>query len=425
MPAAGGRMTHAGTVSSPYMKTHRTTNPLGTATISDYTEHKRASVTVAGRAYTIVTKQGAFSHGRLDAASLMLAEQVAGVTGGEVVVDLNCGTGMVGTVAAASGAEHVVLADRNIVNAAAAVRTIAENGTVNAEVRCEQGTRGLSRDLQADVVTIRIPKERLATLQLVADAFRVLRTGGSCYVAGATNEGIKTAAGTLERVFGSERTLARDGGHRMLVATKRSASPHVASELDSPCLDPEVFHEYAAELAGRSFTISTRPGVFSFDHLDEATAVLSGVMEVRTGERVLDLGCGAGALGTLAGTVSGDARVLMLDADVEAVRSAARTASMAGLANAESRLSDVGAAVGDERFDLVVTNPPFHVGKATDLNVPGQFIRDAWEALRPGGRMYLVANRTLPYERAVESRFGNVEKVHDGVRFKVLRGTRG
>jgi 16S rRNA (guanine1207-N2)-methyltransferase len=53
-----------------------------------------------------------------------------------------------------------------------------------------------------------------------------------------------------------------------------------------------------------------------------------------------------------------------------------------------------------------------------------QFIADAYASLRDGGRMYLVANRTLPYERAVEARFGSVETLHDGVRFKVLSARR-
>lgn len=402
----------------------RRENPASTAAISDYTEHKRASVTVGGRTYVIVTKQGVFSHGRTDPASRMLAEQVATVAAGAVVVDMNCGNGMTGTVAALSGAARVYLSDRSVVNADAASRTIAENGATNAEVQLAHGARLLPADVQADVVTIRIPKERLALLQLIADAFRVLKVGGSCYLAGATNEGIKTAAGTLERVFGAERTLARDSGHRLLVATRRDVTPQAPEELASPYLDPDVFHEFDAELAGRTFRVFTRPGVFSWDHLDEATAILSTVMEVKTGESVLDIGCGAGALGALAGTLSGDARVLMLDADIEAVRCAERTARAAGLAHAEVRASDVGAAVGEERFGVVVTNPPFHVGKATDLNVPMQFIEDAYAALLPGGRMYLVANRTLPYERAVQARFGNVEKVHDGARFKVLRGVR-
>jgi 16S rRNA (guanine1207-N2)-methyltransferase len=80
--------------------------------------------------------------------------------------------------------------------------------------------------------------------------------------------------------------------------------------------------------------------------------------------------------------------------------------------------------VGDERFDVVVTNPPFHQGKATDLTVPLQFIADAHAHLRVGGRLYLVANRTLPYEQAIAERFGTVRTLHDGRRFKVLSAIR-
>jgi len=399
-------------------------SPQGTASISDYVEHKRASLTVAGRTHVIVSKQGVFSHGRTDPASLMLARHAATVTTGGVVVDLNCGNGMAGVVSALSGASRVWLADRNVVNAEAARRTIAENGAASAEIRLGHGAHPLPADVQADLVTIRIPKERLALLQLMVDAHRLLKSGGTCCIAGATNEGIKTAAGTLERIFGSERTLARDSGHRLVMATRGPAPHEVPAELASPYLDPEVFHEYDAVLRGHALRVSSRPGVFSWDHLDEATSIVADVMTIARGEAVLDIGCGAGALGTLAGVLSGDARVLMLDADIEAVRSAARSARAAGLQNAESRPSDVGLAVGDERFDVVVTNPPFHIGKATDLTVPMQFIADAFVALRPGGRMYLVANRTLPYERAVEARFGNVAKAHDGARFKVLAATR-
>jgi len=71
-----------------------------------------------------------------------------------------------------------------------------------------------------------------------------------------------------------------------------------------------------------------------------------------------------------------------------------------------------------------VSNPPFHVGKATALNVPLQFMRDAFNVLRPGGRLLLVANRTLPYEAALTDLFGNMRTVHDGQRFKVLSATR-
>ena len=140
--------------------------------------------------------------------------------------------------------------------------------------------------------------------------------------------------------------------------------------------------------------------------------------------RVLDLGCGTGALGLTAAMLSGTGRVLMVDADAEAVRCASRGITKAGVTNAEVRASDVGSAVGDERFDVVVANPPFHQGKATDLLVPRQFIVDAYAHLNSGGRLLLVANRTLPYEQLIADRFGEVRTLHDGRRFKVLSATR-
>jgi 16S rRNA (guanine1207-N2)-methyltransferase len=286
------------------------------------------------------------------------------------------------------------------------------------------GAQPLPDDTTADVVAIRIPQERLALLQLIADAFRMLKVGGRCYVAGATNEGIKTAMGTLDRLFGGAGVLARDSAHRVVVATKRAESPASAAELDSPWLDPEQFNRLDATLRGHQLALYTRPGVFSWDHVDEATSILAEAMQVAPGESVLDLGCGAGALGVVAGMLSGTGRITMVDADAEAVRSATRSSEANGLRFFTAVTSDVAGAVLDQRFDVVVTNPPFHVGKSTDLDVPAQFIRDAWTVLEPGGRMYLVANRTLPYERLVKQRFGNIATVHDGPRFKVLTATR-
>jgi len=71
----------------------------------------------------------------------------------------------------------------------------------------------------------------------------------------------------------------------------------------------------------------------------------------------------------------------------------------------------------------VVTNPPFHIGKATTLMVPAQFIRDAKAVLVPGGKLFVVANRTLPYESIMMEHFGNMRTVHNGRRFKVLVST--
>jgi 16S rRNA (guanine1207-N2)-methyltransferase len=393
--------------------------------VSPYRVWRTYSVTIGGRAYDIATKPGAFADGRLDPATVLLAEHVD-VKDGDTIVHMNCGNGLVGAVASLAGnASRVLLTDRNIVSVDAARRTLTANSVHNGEVLLGHGAHALPAGLGADSIAIRIPQERLALLQLLVDAFSVLKIGGRCYIAGATNEGIKTAATTIERLFGNARVLSRDSSHRVISAVKRSESPASAEGLDSAFLERDTFNELRATLRGRPYTLYSRPGVFSWDHIDEATTILADVMQVREGDAVLDLGCGYGALGVVASSVSGPGRITMVDADVEAVRSAARSADANGLVNYRALTSDVAGAVLEERFDVVATNPPFHVGKATDLNVPLQFIHDAWEVLVHGGRLFLVANRTLPYEQAIKHRFGNVANLHDGPRFKVLTATRG
>jgi 16S rRNA (guanine1207-N2)-methyltransferase len=382
------------------------------------------SLTVAGRAYRVATKPGLVGHGRDDAAGLLLAERVV-VEPGSTVVQLQCGAGLFGAVAAIGrGAAHVWLTDRSIVGVEAARRTLHDSGAANATVSLGHGTAPLDAGLRADVVAFRIPTEKPALLQLLADAFAVLRVGGRCCIAGATNEGIKSAATLLKTLFGNAVVLGTDSSHRAVMAVKRSASPADADVIRGEFLSHDAFRTFDVVLRGAPLTLFSRPGVFSWEHLDEATQILADLMDVRAGESVLDLGCGSGPLGLVASRLSGTGRVTMCDVDSEAVRCAQRAVDLAQLTNCRVLCSDIAAAVIDERFDAVVANPPFHVGKGTDLDVPSQFIADAHRVLRSGGRLALVANRTLPYERLIQERFGNLTTLHDGARFKVLAARR-
>ena len=389
----------------------------------DYRAWAERSATVVDRRIAVMTKPGVFSHGEPDPSSLLLAEHVRAAAG-DVVVGMNCRNGIMGSAIALAGAAgSVILTDRNVVAVEAATRTLAANGVQAADVRLGHGRAALDAGTVADIVAIRIPSDKPSLRQLLNDAFVTLRMGGHCYIAGATREGIKPAARVLGELFGNSDTVATSGGHRIVRATKTDANPGTPSDSER-MLTSDEFRETVAMVREKEYAFHARPGVFSWDHIDDASRLLAERMDVRPSDRVLDLGCGYGLLGIVAASIASAGTLTLLDTDIEAVRSATRSAQAAGIANARVLASDVAAAVLDEQFDLVVTNPPFHLGKATDLAVPVQFIHDAWTVLAPGGRLNLVANKTLPYEQAVGFLFGNLTTVHQDNRFKILSAIR-
>jgi 16S rRNA (guanine1207-N2)-methyltransferase len=115
---------------------------------------------------------------------------------------------------------------------------------------------------------------------------------------------------------------------------------------------------------------------------------------------------------------------VLVDADARAVESARRTLAANGVAGGEVFLSDCASAVSARRFDVVITNPPFHQGVGVDYEVACQFVRDSARVLRPGGRLFLVANRFLRYTDLIAEVFGSVETAYADNRYHVLVAVR-
>lgn len=245
-------------------------------------------------------------------------------------------------------------------------------------------------------------------LSQVAWAHANTPPGGTLYVAGDRDKGFDRYVRAAGAAFGTGETVARDGGMRVAKLVRRPGP--------TPPMPPaETYEEDGLKVVGL-------PGVFSAAKPDKATAILLrelGGLDLN-GKRVLDLGCGTGLIGAWA--AKRGAQVTLVDADLQSVRSSQQTLQANELPG-EVLHSDVGAALDERLFDVILTNPPFHVGRGVVLDVAREFIASAKRHLKPGGTLYVVANDPLPYEKPLAD-VGDVKELVREAGFKVLKVSR-
>lgn len=77
------------------------------------------------------------------------------------------------------------------------------------------------------------------------------------------------------------------------------------------------------------------------------------------------------------------------------------------------------------RFDMIISNPPFHDGLQTSFHAAEMLIRGATGHLHVGGKLRIVANSFLPYPALLDAAFGSHEVLAQNGRFKVYQATVG
>jgi 16S rRNA (guanine1207-N2)-methyltransferase len=137
---------------------------------------------------------------------------------------------------------------------------------------------------------------------------------------------------------------------------------------------------------GEILSFEVDRGVFASSGLDPGTALLIESLDPGSADRILDLGCGWGAVGVAAAKAAPRGRVILTDVNRRAVHLARRNLARNGIANAEVRGGALFGPVRDETFDLVATNPPYRAGRATVLAL----LEAAPARLASGGRLLLV-----------------------------------
>ena len=211
------------------------------------------------------------------------------------------------------------------------------------------------------------------------------------------------------------------GTTKTSLAVKKSRL--VFSQLDNKQTLPSPFPTIWP-LENTQFSISNHSGVYAREKLDiGARHFMKNLPDVKSGMRVIDLGCGNGVIGLTVLAQQPEAFVTFVDESYMAVDSAKANISKNlpdQIERCEFSINDCLADVEPNSVDLVLCNPPFHQQNATTDHIAWQMFRDSHRVLKKGGELRIIGNRQLGYHIKLKRLFGNEKLIASNDKFVTL-----
>ncbi|MCZ2203398.1 class I SAM-dependent methyltransferase [Bartonella sp. A05] len=170
----------------------------------------------------------------------------------------------------------------------------------------------------------------------------------------------------------------------------------------------------------------TTSGMFSHGRIDPGSAMLIPYLHKIISGKTADFGAGWGFLSHAALETSKNLTALDLyEADYNALEAAKKhmkhiTTSLPISFHWHDLIHEPIKGL----YDTVISNPPFHTQRTTDVALGKHFITKAAQHLRSGGSLLLVANHHLPYETLLNNIFRTVTIHEEAQCFKVIEACR-
>lgn len=273
-----------------------------------------------------------------------------------------------------------------------------------------------------DLALVFLPKGRERIEHAFSLAGRLVEPGGRVLAVGPKKSGILSSRDLGERYLGDLQATKSARHSKLLTWRRGDAAP--------PAFDGE--RRYTTEAWGHGLEIVSLPGVFSHGRVDDGTRFLLDHLELPEWETALDFGCGAGVLTAALLRARPETRVDAVDSLAPALEATRRTLRANRLDGREPADGAGGARIFPSdvlsdvpgRYDLVLTNPPFHSGHQTDFTATNRLIAESGPHLTPGGALVLVTNTFIDYLTPLRDAFRDVKVLAETGRYRVTRARR-
>lgn len=191
---------------------------------------------------------------------------------------------------------------------------------------------------------------------------------------------------------------------------------------------PQVDHDernITAHFFDQEFKFHTDAGVFSKKQVDFGSALLINTVTLDGKSKLLDLGCGYGSIGIMLASQLSDGFVTMVDINERAVVLAKRN-----LETNRQRISkevevnifqsDGFTNIKDQKFDLILFNPPIRAGKALIYDL----FDKSFQYLEKDGELWIVIQKkqgALSAFAKLETIFTSVEEMNKDKGYYILK----
>jgi len=201
-----------------------------------------------------------------------------------------------------------------------------------------------------------------------------------------------------------EQSLARKKSRVLILRNKNPQSEHDFLET--------ISYEFGE---GQTQELMQYHGVFSSGNIDYATQFLIQHLQL-AGEdkKVLDLASGNGVIARAVQLTDPSTELHLVDDSLLAIESSKLNMDAK---HAFFHWNDTLTEFEELSFDLVLSNPPFHFGYETNIEVSVKLFQEVANVLKPDGRFICVANQHLNYKTHLDKLFQSVEVIAQTEKF--------
>jgi len=252
----------------------------------------------------------------------------------------------------------------------------------------------------ASVAIVVVPRAKALARAMVAEA---CAHAEFVIVDGQKTDGVDSLFKGCRKVLGDLPSITKGHGRIFWFATT------------------EAFADWAAPPPAKgAHGFVTTAGVFSDGAIDAGSALLAEALPEKLPARMADLGAGWGYLAAPVLSRNGVRSLDLIEAEALSLSCARENVIDERV---QFHWGDATQFAGNP-YDGIVMNPPFHNGRAADPGLGRAFIQSAARMLAPHGKLWMVANRHLPYETVLSECFRNVDTIGGNGAFKLFHANR-